>query len=320
MKNLTYSELKELAKNYDESIEEILRKAELNLDIVNIVLDTLRICGFTPIDIEYGCGHLITSYLYSTVEFKIKELSSKWRFGLWVNGDGIEDIEKLKDKAKYKEYSIACLFCQHEYKIDKFTPSRSDLLVEWKYDEFKYWIGGYDGDTYGTSEDQYRWGDLNYQCFKNALESMLKFIKKHPVLAYEGTCHGGGESYECTYLDCHPIPKYLCSWKHNKYIELKSSALMKYGLMYMKYKCAQLKRYSIVDSVNIRIDLLYSPKILCHVVIEESADLGEFNEMMDEVFKYWCPNDIQEFFNIDGYRYACGFEFFVKNGGMIIYE
>lgn len=319
MESLNYSELKEVAEIYDESIEEVLKKSELNLDIANVVLDTIRLCGVTPVDIDYGCKGLIAGYPYSKITFKIKELSSKWRFGLWVNGDGIKDIEKLKDEDKYKEYTIACLFCQHEYQIDKFKPSRSDLLVEWKYDEFKYWIGGYDGDAHGTLEDQYRWGELNYQCFKNALESMLKFIKKHPVLAYEGICHGG-ESCECTYLEYHPIPKYLCSWKHNKYIELKSNALMKYGLMYMKYKCAQLKRYSIVNSVNIRIDQFYSPKILCQVVIEEDSDLGEFKEMMDEVFKYWYPNNLQEFFNIDGYRYACGFEFFIKKGGMIIYE
>ena len=130
--------------------EKLKKCADLFFKCVNAEMEDHPV---TFEDITYLDGYFIFGYgTNSVVHFHIKECPG-WLFGIWWT---------LPDKKSGKKYVSGELFTQYEENIDKFKPSRSDILTT---------INAYPDDEEPSC---YVW---------DAVE-MIKFVREEPYLAF----------------------------------------------------------------------------------------------------------------------------------------
>lgn len=142
-----------------------------NREIAEIILAQMREVGFKPYNIEYGDSYFIFEMgKDSVVHFRLKGVMKHWAFGMWIDSSILHDgtREKEKDTPFDQRNKVIRLFCQYDTQIDKFKPSRSDLL--WEMD----------------AEDWMTIGQHRYSFY--GMEEMLKMIRRHPLLCYYGLC------------------------------------------------------------------------------------------------------------------------------------
>lgn len=122
-------------------------------EIKNTMLGIIEKSGFKPYDVEDIGGYFIFEMDENTVtHFRVKGVWKHWKFGMWINDEDLEHTVQI--------------FCQHDQCIDKFKPSRSDLLVEYSMED----IESCNGDV---------------KNLYNLLD-MLEVIKNHPFMCYYG--------------------------------------------------------------------------------------------------------------------------------------
>lgn len=123
---------------------------------------------FEPYNIEYGDTYFVfTGAPDSVIHFRMKGVSRRWKFGMWVHAEYIDDYER-------SEEPVIQFFAQWDRSIDKFKPSRSEICVTIKAYQFN------------TEADWFYFTDI-----VNALIMM----KQHPILCYCGICGEEGVGY-----------------------------------------------------------------------------------------------------------------------------
>ena len=147
-------------------------KLTQNREIAEYMFDKMREFGFKPYDIEYGDGYFLFDMGEdSVVHFRMKGVWRHWKFGMWISSEYLsEDYRNsyVKEYDEPEEWKLIQVFCQHDHVIDKFKPSRSALCVS------------YDVEDWCEKEKHPNtfW----------ELEHMLKMIKNHPVICFDGFC------------------------------------------------------------------------------------------------------------------------------------
>lgn len=136
-----------------------------NREIAEFIFSKMKEYGYEPYDIQYGNGYFIFEMGDdSVVHFRVKRVWKHWKFGMWIDSKMIGASEEDK-----KKYNIVSVFAQYDTCIDKFKPSRSDLCVEFKAEDWNE-----------KEEDNglYMWD----------LRSMLDMMQNHPFICYNGFC------------------------------------------------------------------------------------------------------------------------------------
>ena len=131
----------------------------------------------TPQDIEYGDGYFIFATGDNTnISFRIKEIPG-WLFGIWLQVPDPDDEESKKQRQSWIKVSF---FSQWEDAIDKFKPSRSNLLVTENFD-LKVEL---DEEGYPTGKVAQ---ELDYACYEwdmYDINRLVYFMYKYPELAF----------------------------------------------------------------------------------------------------------------------------------------
>lgn len=158
----------------------------------------LRINHFEPININYKNSYFVFDMgENSVVYFNIKGLHN-WQFGMWVDTN--------EDNNGDEKIPAVQFFCQHTLNIDKFKPSRSFFLQEFKLSEVK-------------SNNPWLY----------PLLPMLKTIKNHPFVSFAMDGYGS-QYYEC-HIDidmcCDCFDKMMSEYIEPK-LKFKDSAIMDY--------------------------------------------------------------------------------------------
>jgi len=131
-----------------------------NREIAKHVFNYMDSIGFRPYKIEYGDTYfMFTGAPDSIIWFRVKGVNKHWKFGMWIYEEIYNDPEK-------QENVLIQFFSQWDTQIDKFKPSRSDVLTEITVEKFKQ--------------------DGNWRFYE--IESLLKMLRKHPLLCYGGFC------------------------------------------------------------------------------------------------------------------------------------
>lgn len=201
-----------------------------NAEIRKIIFDKLAKLGYKVYDINNVDGYFIFNMGEDSVtHFRLKGhgIWKHWKFGLWLNMN--LDEEGMED-----DTPVIQLFSQWDRNIDKFKPSRSALRVEVTKREF---LGVMDGVGLDGLPDMF---------FMYRLRSMLKFMAKHPFLAYEDFC---GE-FVGYYTGSFFWNFIKCEWRHY-WRAISEKALTAVWYPYTKLKCLILQRYKCVDKVEL---------------------------------------------------------------------
>ncbi len=149
MANYYEIESPELKNEYVEIV------SQLNEDLRDWVIRILSEAGFGAYDVK--CGESGWSHRCRYVTFRLSGVWSGWKFGLWLYG---EELLLQKDD----DCPAIWFFVQHETLIDKFKPSRSPMKVDIRWREVNY---------------TFRWAKME-------IVDMVRAIRSHPVLVYEG--------------------------------------------------------------------------------------------------------------------------------------
>lgn len=168
-------------ENTDIDIENIT-----NRQIAEIIFNNIRSYGFEPYNIEYGNSYFIIEFDEdSIVHFRLKGVWKGFKFGMWIKNSHMKQpIEEEKKEFPPSDLDkVVSVFCQHDDWIDKFKPSRSAMCVSISRDE------------------------IIEENFYYSLESMLKMIKRHPLMCYDEYCGNNAgfheESFILPFLKCH---------------------------------------------------------------------------------------------------------------------
>lgn len=195
-----------------------------NREIAEFIFGKMKEFGFEPYDISYGNGYFIFDMGDdSVVHFRVKKVWKHWKFGMWINSDLLDASEE--DKKKYKLVSI---FAQYDTQIDKFKPSRSELLVE------------LDADEWNETEK-------NNGLYLYDLESMLYMMRYHPILCYHGVC-GDYAGYTRRRSLIYGFIKYE-AWEYKR--SLVKAIQTAWWLPYTKAKIFFAKRAKCVKSIEL---------------------------------------------------------------------
>lgn len=125
-------------------------------EVAEKVLDYIKSVGYKPYDIKYGTGYFVFDMgKDSVVHFKIKECPG-WLFAMWIDTNEAE----LKDGTN--EYPALRFFTQHNDNIDKFKPTRSFFLAEYKLRDIE-------------KADEYTWYEI---------KGIVGMIKRHPIISH----------------------------------------------------------------------------------------------------------------------------------------
>lgn len=74
-----------------------------------------------------------------------------WKFGLWINAEYMTEEYRAQYEGTDEIPKVIQLFAQHDTWIDKFKPSRSDLLFTLDIEQIMDFIEEKDKDIYNES-------------------------------------------------------------------------------------------------------------------------------------------------------------------------
>lgn len=192
-----------------------------NKEIAQKIFAILAIEGFKAYDIEYGNTYfLFSGEDDSIVHFRMKGVSKHWKFGMWINAENIsEEINHEDDKL------IVQFFAQYDTQIDKFKPSRSDLCVRYCNSDYKYMF-----NENGLWE----------------IVHMLKFMRKHFFLAYNGFC---GD--DTGYMSGSFIWNYIRYEGWEKWTRAKELWCRCVFVPWTKFKIVLCKNNKVIESIKL---------------------------------------------------------------------
>ena len=142
-----------------------------NKEIAQTILSQIESFGYKPYDVTYGDGYFIFNMGdHSVVHFRLKGVWRHWKFGMWIQSKYLSSSDPVSDNSQPYERipKVVQVFCQYDTQIDKFKPSRSDLLWELTANQYKE-IG-------------------QYPYLLAGLKRMLDMVRRHPLLCYNGLC------------------------------------------------------------------------------------------------------------------------------------
>lgn len=267
-------EIKYVCEFHHISREVAIAEGEANKAVASTVFEALSQQGVKVRDVKDMCGYFIFAFgLGSVYHFHVKGLSNNWKFGMWINP--LKPLFSTENNDCDLDKPFVQLFCQRKEMIDKFKPSRSDMLVEMSYRDWKYAMDG---------------NMIQLEWFADDVSRMVKFIHKHPILAYDGYCSS-------TFLSYRPI-KYVVKntvWGRARSVGKKivRSVLTYYSL----HKAIKLSD-SYPDTVyKVAFDLYSSnthPNRTLRVVVDEDCSTSEVTNMVNKVFPYY-PDNLESY-------------------------
>lgn len=255
-----------------------LAEGEANKAVASVVFDALSQQGVKVRDVKDMCGYFVFVFgLSSVYHFHVKGLSNNWKFGMWINE--LKPLFSTDVKDCDLDKPFVQLFCQRKEMIDKFKPSRSDMLVEMSYRD---WQSVMDGRM------------MQLEWFAKDVSNMVKFIHMHPLLAYDGYCNSH-------FLAYHPI----------KYV-VKNTVLEKVGRVGKKVTRSFLTYYSLHKAIKLSDNYpdtvykvncnLYSanvhPNREFRVIVDNDCSESEVTDMVSRVFPSY-PNNLESYGDMD---------------------
>lgn len=202
-----------------------------NRKIAEYMFEVIRNFGFEPYDIEYGNGYFVFDRGEdSVIHFRVKGVWKRWKFGMWVNSEYLEEKYREEEKnRKYEDYyKVVQIFAQHDTWIDKFKPSRSSLCVE--YDACDW-----EGRINGTYKYPFiRLGD------------MLKMMQRHPFMCYAEFCGDNAGYYSGSFL-----AEYIKYETKDKIRALKEKSAVAIWYPWTKLKCYFARKAKCISELTI---------------------------------------------------------------------
>lgn len=192
-----------------------------NKEISEIIFNALKKEKFTPYNVSYGDTYFIfTGNPNSVIHFRLKGVNKHWKFGMWINAENL--IENNEEGNEIKEEPAVRFFCQWDTNIDKFKPSASSLCETITNKEF-------------NSDIEDCWNIIQ----------MVKFIKKHKLIAYCGFCGEYAGYYTGSFLG-----EYLSTeWHHHRKNIAKAFSIA-WAVPYTKLKLFFAKRSKIIKEIK----------------------------------------------------------------------
>lgn len=256
-----------------------------NREIAEIIFNVLANKGFKAYNVSYGDSYFIfQGEPDSVVHFRLKGVNKHWKFGMWLKA---EELDKEEDSEAIEEpVKIVRFFCQWDRNIDKFKPSASSLLVEIEKDDFEYEMEN---------------------CFD--IVQMVKFIKRHKLIAYAGFCGQYAGYYSGNFLK-----EYISTeWYHKKQKIKKAWALF-WSLPLTKLKIALSKKSKIVKSIELydfeKNNPGWSTSYLYEVRVTFTKDASD-DAITKWVFR-WFPR--RNYGKFDYYDYVISADYFHQEG------
>lgn len=208
-----------------------------NAELREVIFNKIKSLGFKIKNIENVDGYFILEMGKDSVtHFRLKGhgMWKHWKFGLWCDDKYFNEeyVNEYKTKYNIKEsdMNVIQLFAQYDKNIDKFKPTRSALCVSFSLEDFK------DNDNF----------DIDKTLGSYEIEHMLKFMCKHPFMAYEEFCGDYAGFYSGSFIK---------SYLRNRIIDFKNKAREKvseyFWLPYTKIKCWFAKKNKIVDKIEL---------------------------------------------------------------------
>lgn len=256
-----------------------------NKEISEIIFNTLKKEKFTPYNISYGDTYFIfTGNPNSVIHFQLKGVNKHWKFGMWINAENL--IENNEEGNEVKEEPVVRFFCQWDTNIDKFKPSASSLCETITNKEF-------DSDI----ED----------CWN--IIQMVKFIKKHKLIAYCGFCGEYAGYYTGSFLG-----EFLSTEWHHKKQKIKKAWALFWSLPLTKLKIALSKKSKIVKSIELydfeKNNPGWSTSYLYEVRVNFTMDASD-DAITKWVFK-WFPR--RNYGKFGYYDYVISADYFHQEG------
>ena len=199
-----------------------------NHEIAEFVFDAMRKFSFKPYDIEYGNGYFLFDMGDdSVVHFRVKGVWKHWKFGMWVHSEYLSE-DCLKEEAERKPdwregNKVVQIFAQYDTQIDKFKPSRSELLVEYEARE---------------------WKDIVEKYKMYELMDMLKMMRQHPFMCYNGFC---GERPGYWYGSF--VLNFIKYESYEIVSNIKKGIAIGFWYPYTRLKCALAKRSKCISEL-----------------------------------------------------------------------
>ena len=198
-----------------------------NSELRQLVFDKIESLGYKITNVTHPDGYFICDYGEDSVtHFYLKGhfISKHWKFGLWVEEKYFDSkyVEKCKTEYNMKDEDmhVIQLFAQYDTCIDKFKPTRSALCLSWDLDNIRKFINK---------------EDMNYKNESytfNQIEVMLKFMCRHPLLAYNEFCGEYVGYYSGSFLW-----NFIKYESYDKRKKVKKALLTAYWLPWTKFKC-----------------------------------------------------------------------------------
>lgn len=256
------------------SREAAIAEGEANKAVASAVFEALSRQGVKVRDVKDMCGYFIFAFgLGSVYHFHVKGLSNNWKYGMWINP--LKPLFSTENNDCDPDKPFVQLFCQRKEMIDKFKPSKSDMLVELSYRDWQYAMDG--------NMTQLEW-------FAKDVSRMVKFIHKHPILAYDGYCSD-------FFLSYHPI-KYVVKntvWGRARSVGKKvARSFLTYYSLHKAIKIAD----NYPDTVYKVACDLYStsttPNRAFRVVVYDDCSESEVTDMVRGVFPNY-PDKLDDY-------------------------
>lgn len=195
-----------------------------NHEIAEFIFETMRQYGFKPYNIQYGNTYFIfTGHDDSVVHFRVKGVWKHWKFGMWIHSEYLDESSANEPQEEWKK--VVSIFAQYDTQIDKFKPSRSDLLVEYDAEDWQYIMKG----------------NAMYE-----LESMLKMMRRHPFMCYCGFCGERAGYYNGSF-----IWSFIKSESYDIQQKIKKALAVCVWYPYTKLKCAIAKRSKCISNLQL---------------------------------------------------------------------
>lgn len=206
-----------------------MNKLMTNREIAELVFEIIRSYGFKPYDIQYGNGYFIFDRgVDSVVHFRVKGVSKHWKFGMWVNAEYLDEEERKRILKEYpdeeKNFKVLQLFAQYDTCIDKFKPSCSELLIEEKYSDW-------------------HWVVENKSIFE--LDTMLKMMKRHPLMCYVGQCGDHAGYYDGSFLKT-----FIENESYDKMKKFEKAVKRGFWAPYTKIKCDIARKDKCISELS----------------------------------------------------------------------
>lgn len=250
-----------------------------NVELRQLVFDKIEALGYKIKNVTHPDGYFICDMGKDSVtHFRLKGhfMSKHWLFGLWVEEDYLDPkyVEKCDTEYQMRkeDMHVIQLFAQYDTCIDKFKPSRSALCLQWDMNDIENYLNETDKNYLGES---YTF---------NKIKSMLGFMCKHPLLAYDEFCGEYAGYKNGSFLWDFIKYEYLHKWRvFKKYFNVAIWA------PYTKVKCIISSFSKVINNIEFLNFEKENPGLSTSYLYEVNIRFKESatDEQMDKWLDFW---------------------------------